>query len=297
MLTLKDIRVLIAASELEENVSDPRYSVSPVIVEVEKDRYECLGTCFFITETGIFITAKHVLEDVYPQKEILEEQKNYLDEEFDAKKTIKISRQVLIPQFLPNNQALLRNVVWSVLLSNDDVAVGVVEGKNYLKGDRIKTVPLVLSARDAKVGDTLFTFAYPKSRKLDNLSFDFSPITSIGLVNEHYPNGRDRVMLPNPCYQTSINITGGSSGGPVFNALGAVVGINTSGIDESIHYVSKINNILDMPVPDGSPDKMITIQELIKIGKVGVYIWNSEGDEETNVNYEYKVLVPGPPIM
>ena len=289
MYNLSHATILLGGRNLEKEINHPKHAISPVIVEVEKGKYKCLGTCFFISETGIFITADHVLEDTFPEK-IPEEKKLYLDEDFKKEKVITVNKGIIIPQLMPNNKVLFRKVLWTSMLSMDDTAIGVVEPMINNHGEKIKTIPLVLSVRDAKEGDTLFTYSYPGSKTFNN-SFHITQNVSMGKVTKHYPQGRDRTLIPFPCYETRIITKGGSSGGPVFNLLGAVVGINTSGVGDT-HFVSKINNILTMQVPGGGLDKMIKIEQLCALGEIPCYMWDSKGNVQTNVNYEFRALKP-----
>jgi hypothetical protein len=52
---------------------------------------------------------------------------------------------------------------------------------------------------------------------------------SVGLVTDVFPEGRDRVKLPFPCFEMNIETRGGMSGGPVVNGDGNISGIVTSG--------------------------------------------------------------------
>ncbi len=62
----------------------------------------------------------------------------------------------------------------------------------------------------------------------------------VGEVGDLHLDGRDRVMLPNPCAAISCLTLGGMSGGPAFDQHGNVIGILTSSFehDEGPTYVS-----------------------------------------------------------
>jgi hypothetical protein len=62
----------------------------------------------------------------------------------------------------------------------------------------------------------------PKSIEVE---YDQSFATSIGRVIEVFPNGRDKFLLPFPCFQIDCKINSGMSGGPVYNESGKVCGV------------------------------------------------------------------------
>ncbi len=84
-------------------------------------------------------------------------------------------------------------------------------------------------------------------------------------------------MLPAPCYQTTMVLHGASSGGPVFAYGGAVVGINSTGVEgvDDVSFISRVADIFPLGVPDvvlPSEDapRIVTIEELADIHHVTV---------------------------
>ena len=59
---------------------------------------------------------------------------------------------------------------------------------------------------------------------------------SVGPVIDVYPALRDQ-SLPNPSAGVSAKTIGGMSGGAAFDAQGRLIGIITSGIDESSSFI------------------------------------------------------------
>jgi hypothetical protein len=71
---------------------------------------------------------------------------------------------------------------------------------------------------------------------------NFAARVNRGEVLEVFPDGRDRVMMPFPCFRSDIPIYGANSGGPVFDKAGRVCGINCTsyeGQDISFHMPMK----------------------------------------------------------
>ena len=73
---------------------------------------------------------------------------------------------------------------------------------------------------------------------------------SVGNVTATYPTGRDSVMLPFPCVEVAVDTFKGMSGGPVFNSMGHLVGVITSGFEgegQGPTFVSMLWHALTMP--------------------------------------------------
>jgi hypothetical protein len=160
-----------------------------------------------------------------------------------------------------------------------DVAVGVAapmtrnqDGKPLI--NPVLTLTFVAPDLDARV----VTFAYPRhaNQFLDNAQIiNLMPTWYDGDVKEYYPTGRDRVLLPAPCYRTSIIIHSGASGGPVFSRSGYVFGVNSTGIDGTdISFVSRINEIFNLTIEDvvmgSAPPRTVPISEIIRAGHISV---------------------------
>ncbi len=87
---------------------------------------------------------------------------------------------------------------------------------------------------------------------------------------EYLPEGRDRVMLPGPCYRSDMVIHHGASGGPVAGPSGSVFGVNVTGFDGTDDsYISRIDELLSLEIDLGEGER-ITIQELADQGAVTI---------------------------
>lgn len=90
------------------------------------------------------------------------------------------------------------------------------------------------------VGDRILVVGYSADNEGSFLPDSDNVITihgkmssSTGRVTAIYPEGRDRSILPFPCFEFVADIRGGMSGGPVFNDRGHLVGVvSTSLRDE-----------------------------------------------------------------
>jgi hypothetical protein len=120
------------------------------------------------------------------------------------------------------------------------------------------------------------TYAYPKTDIQPGMPqvVRFEPAFFDGVLIEHHPHGRDKVVLPGPCFRTSMVIHGGASGGPVIGGDGTVFAVNSTGFDDDeISYVSCISEVLDLAItdvalPGSSTPRTTTLRELRDLGFV-----------------------------
>lgn len=233
------------------SVADLSHTVFPILKDVGGGKLELIGTGFFIAESGIFLTAKHVLLDVM---------------DGDGKQT----HPIFLIQFL-DGQYVFRGIARCTSHHVADIAVGIpVQMTNNANGMPLKNKLLTLTAAGQCVGEPVVTYAYPKSVfKYDKVQeLHFHPDYFNGVIHEFFPNGRDSVMMPGACMQTSIHMHGGASGGPVFNSAGKVIGVNSTGFDGTdlsfITPISEIKNLFlaDVKIPSNHSGQ-VRVQELI----------------------------------
>jgi hypothetical protein len=135
---------------------------------------------------------------------------------------------------------------------------------------------LTLAAKPPRMGSTVCTYAYPKTviEPGKPQVVRFEPGFFDGVLLEHLPNGRDKVILPGPCFRTSIVTHGGASGGPVVDANGTVFAINSTGFeDDAVSYVACISQVLDLAItgialPGDPAPRTVTVRELRERGFV-----------------------------
>jgi hypothetical protein len=240
--------------------ADPSLGIFPIVRYDAQNRTHLVGTGFFITTSGLFVTARHVLMDVFDKR----------------------GHQVCpigIFQFLPGNIFIPRPILRFVAHSVADVAVGVAAPMNRNRDASPLTNPvLTLTTVPPALKTRVVTYAYPKHINLINPGeqvFHVSPTFYDGYIQESLPNGRDRVSLPGPCYRTDIIIHSGASGGPVFCPSGRVFGVNSTGWDGSdTSYISRIDEIFQLVI-DGiaigtSPARSVSGFDIARAGGIVV---------------------------
>lgn len=249
---------LYSGKTVDGDSVDLGHAIFPIVTQRNDGLFVAIGTGFFVAEQGIFITAAHVVEAV-------------LDEQGKATGPFGIF------QFLPGGTYYVRPIHRVTRHLVADVAVGIAAPMSHnLTGAPMPNKILALAAKPPKVGSSVATYAYPKTDIQPGKPQVVRFVSGFfdGTLLEHHPNGRDRVVLPGPCFRTSMVIHGGASGGPVVGADGKVFAVNSTGFDgDTLSYVSCISEALDLAITNvtlpGSPKpRTTTLRELSQLGFV-----------------------------
>ncbi|SFW82754.1 S1 family peptidase [Chitinophaga sancti] len=229
-------------------------SIFPLITFDPKSKvFNCVGTGFFITPFGGFVTAKHVFF-----------------------KNDGTHRPTLYGvQSLEDGTRVVRTLKHLVVHPNADIAIGMLgDAKN---NDRFNQNPVPASAfclsfQPLQTGDAISTYAFPNTQNEwlddDHQQFTFQGVWSSGIVEDFHPNGMG--LLRNACYQTTMKIDGGASGGPVLHNA-TVVAVNSTGMDlgdVAISSLTPVTFLKDLSVP--SENGNIPIPDLIAGGYITV---------------------------
>jgi S1-C subfamily serine protease len=227
-------------------------AIFPIVKQdIVSKKFQLFGTGFFIGDQGLFMTAKHVL-------------RGFVEKDSDR-------NPINIFPLLQDSEFPLRSIKKVFWKSNSDVAVAFLD-ETKCKNDFLK-----LSSTPCRKGDLVYTYAFPASQ-IEQLgeSPDILPSLDIfsGILEEAYPQGRDKRMLPNPCWKTNLPIHAGASGGPVFNQEGKVIGLTNSSlnIDPSCSFISTLEHIMNLKISDihipGFDKKIFSLKELPLIAGV-----------------------------
>ncbi|WP_126284740.1 S1 family peptidase [Burkholderia stagnalis] len=238
-------------------LADPSTAVVPLYRQTGEGRaMEVIGTGFFVAPSTI-MTARHVAESALAP---------------DAEG----NPGLWAVQFKADRECLPRAVVHAALHPTTDIALCVLTHMTHRQtGAALSNPALRLSARDPAIGEHVYTYAYPDTvftQEGAHARLDLNPHFYDGHIVTHYPDGRDRVMLPFPSFETSIHLHGGASGGPVFDAGGAVVGINVSSLrepDTDCSFIAKVRDAFDLPLPVvfvAGQVEQLTLRELASRG-------------------------------
>jgi hypothetical protein len=247
-----------AAKTADGAETDLGHAIFPIVTQRDDGVFVAIGTGFFIAENGLFVTAAHVVEAV------LDEQGN-------------VTGPFGMFQFLPGGHFYVRLIHRATRHLVADVAVGVATPMHHkITGNPMPNKILTLAKEPPAIGSIVCTYAYPKTiiEPGKPQVVRFEPGFFDGNLIEHLPQGRDRVILPGPCFRTSMVIHGGASGGPVLGPNGTVFAVNSTGFeDDDLSFVSCISEVLDLAIPDvvlsdGPNPRSVTVRELRSKGFV-----------------------------
>lgn len=233
--------------------------IFPIFCMHSDEEWAPIGTGFFISNNGLFATAKHVLVD--------NESGKLLPDLVGAH---------IIRRY---NRVIIREIIKVYTSDKADVAIGMLKNKQLNDPSNVTNKFFSLTKRAPKIGDKVVTYAFPKPKLITTetgFEINFIAIPIGGFMKKHHPAGRDRVLMPTACFQTSMELLGGASGGPVGFGDGNIFGINSTGYEGTdISFVSSITDLwplklYDVCLPSGNVVKEITIKELIDVGLVAV---------------------------
>jgi hypothetical protein len=193
----------------------PATGIFPILLELELGVLKVVGTAFYITRYGLFLSAAHVM--------------------FDAFDKNNKQRGRLFGLHAANDYKYnLRPVLRFDSNYNADIALGELDNfKNEHPENPLENKIGILQKRRPVRGDFLSTYAYP-----DNEPFDFRDrdVSRPRPLHADYYSGHYRRFLKDGEYhaghfEMSIRIGNGASGGPVFHADGGICGIAARGWD------------------------------------------------------------------
>lgn len=212
-------------------LNDPLLGTAPIFKLSRQGVAQLIGSGVWVTSHGHLLTAWHVIQD------------NIGNDGIDE-------GPIFAVQTLPDRTVVVRSLRKSCKHDSFDLALSetLVSGGSA----PIPTVPHALTMEEPAVGARIHTHSFlPPDQDfstehcpgLSNATFrgtlvdaeqgiesemSFTARVSFGTVTERFDTGRDKVMLPFPCYQSDMPLYGANSGGPVFDERGRVFGINCS---------------------------------------------------------------------
>lgn len=250
---------------------NPGDGVVPIMKETGKGRLSVIGTGFYITRYGLFVSARHVVESLVDHRN----------------KKLGVA---YVCHLAGDNGVYLRRIVAASLLNPFDLAV--CQADNY--SNKYPSGPLMnmrvrLTTEVPSIGSSVVTYAYPENEPLDFIAKKTNP-TIVGDYYEGEILGHiiesNNPLMPYPHFETSIELKSGASGGPVFDSVGRVIGVNCSGWNfegQQLSFIVPIAGLLDLRVelkqlpetsweqaqiPEHRLGTAFTIGELAELGHV-----------------------------
>jgi hypothetical protein len=251
-------------------------SVFPVVL-AKDDRVRSVGTCFAISNHGLCMTAKHVIDDV---PSVGDDRQRIVD---GALGILYISPDPpedgsadLFGGFIPMSKAY----------TVDGVDIAVIHLSLPVDAETAVSIPFPaqpLRLDYPNEGERLLALGYELGEwtadepGIHSLSHTFT--ASHGFASTVHPTGRDRVLLPTPCFQTSVPFRSGMSGGPVISAQdGCVLGVVSTGFeveehDEPISYATPLAPSMGLSLRGRDAtgiEKTLFLWDFVKDGSVTV---------------------------
>jgi hypothetical protein len=239
----------------------------PLLTHDTDGRWCLIGTGFYINDTGFFVTARHVVDEV-------------LREGVQIRPLVILHLSSETGLFGPS-EFQLRPIRQCWLSDAEDVALGVAaQATNKITGKVLMNWTWTLSCHVPPNGAVAATYAFPNHIVTDNgRRIRFAPDAYLGRVRAS-GDFRDRVMVPFPYLQVDFRIHGAASGGPI--VVGShVVGINCTEYPENLDHppgpgfgvqsrcLGKAF-VEDVVLPEETAARRVTFDELVGAGCIKV---------------------------
>ena len=249
--------------------------VVPILRELEEGKLQVIGTGFYITRYGLFLSARHVFDDII----------NAAD---PSSQRLRIFHDT-------GKEIHIRAVTKFTIANQVDVALG--QADNFLAkfpDNPLMNVRPILTLEVPKTATKLVTFAYPRNELLD-FTDRSEPVKIFAnrfegeFVCVEDPPKYDEHQVE--IYQTTVPVEGGASGGPFFDEAGRVVAVARSSMDfegsehegATTSFVTPLRHCLHLSlsnlplaelswefrqIPDNRRSDALTIRDLAKYGHV-----------------------------
>jgi S1-C subfamily serine protease len=194
-----------------------------------------LGSCFVISNDGLAITARHVIDEAFAEHFTIENPSVDIPPHHQLHAIYaSTTMDPETGQFIGGPLPILR--IW--FNSGMDIAILQLDvPTNTQTGEKLFLPALQLSPGLPKLGENIFGFGY-HSMKWESTTEGFQAdqrfSASRGQVQDiHFPR-RDSVFMSFPCFQTSARFDGGMSGGPIISQSGQVCGVICSSMKTDV---------------------------------------------------------------
>jgi hypothetical protein len=229
-------------------------SVLPVVVVSEAELH-IIGTAFSVGIAGLLITARHVAEEAL----------SLCGEIQDS----WVATVYTVPghDSTGTSQIFTNLTHASTVHYHPEFDLAVMISRWDHNGVIVPLPGLALDCTLPLSGERLLALGYIRatikreSNEAGSITYEIeqSLVASEGHVTQLYPNGRDSGMLPFPCFETSVRMDPGMSGGPVISGVtGGVCGVVCSGLQEDaqrtfVSFASVAGLILGLEDPSQEP--------------------------------------------
>ncbi|MDR6663496.1 hypothetical protein J2W51_006090 [Tardiphaga robiniae] len=260
-----------------------RQSIVPIVAWNDGDRgMRCIGTGFFISASGLLMTAAHVvrdpIDDQYGKYSQLSENAFRFDQSLHmgvllpANPAMKNAPpQVFnVPDELRSAEAFIAPIEWAEHWGREvvgplfhmkpeyklDLDIAVCKVRENQIGNSYQ--PLNIGQHHLKVGDRAVAIGYAEMK---NIQFgelaEYQPalVVSVGSVTNIYPDNitRKETTTPGPCFEFDAKIPGKMSGAPILVGSGIITKgvVSRSWQDEKRASGGLISPMMGLPLANG----------------------------------------------
>ena len=267
----------------------------PLMSHDAKGMWRLIGTGFYVSADGLFVTAKHVIEDVWTE----------------AGQTAPLAILHLRSEsglFGPQEYSL-RPIVQCRIGDSADVALGVAaQATHNVTGQILSHWSWPITWVTPQMGTKAATYAFPNHAIQDSevgQTFHFRPDLYAGTILE-VGDFRDAMLVPYPYVQVDFHIHHAASGGPVVGPDGSVIGVNCRYMDPAgPGVVAQIRcleaaYIDDAVLPGELGARRVTFPELVAAGAIRVndYVPRSiPAQPGRTIRFEIPIAARGPNLQ
>ncbi|WP_205944714.1 S1 family peptidase [Pelagibius litoralis] len=212
----KDIPANHQARTGDGKIISATTGVVPILRELEPGKLQVIGTGFYVTRYGLFLTARHVFDHI-------------VKSDSPGRHSLRILHDT-------GNALHIRPVTRISYSHYADVALA--EADNFISQfpeQPLRNLRPILTLRHPVPGSNLVVFAYPRNALLD---FTVDKSSCVEMFADRFEGQFECIREPGKydahqveAYQTTVPIEGGASGAPAFDSEGRIVGVVQSSID------------------------------------------------------------------
>jgi S1-C subfamily serine protease len=281
-------------------------SIVPIVAHVQGDsRLRCVGTGFFVSCTGLLITAAHVITDP------IERKYGGVTEHDDV---TWMMRNLHFGVLVPTNPVFqARGFVfypfeWTMFLAekrphpipfhgvdlklNSDIAIcKVPERTDGPAHQPLNVVQRAIKGASLRIGAAVAAIGYPAMQDVEltpdgngtpAFQGSFDLFASKGNILEWLPDNAttNSVSTPGPCFSFEAKISGGMSGSPIFDREGIYVhGVVSKGLEgsagpERLSFGSMLGPSMALPIARMNNKSLL---QLLTEGNEGMAILSGPG--------------------
>jgi hypothetical protein len=278
-----------------------RQSIVPIVAWNNGDEeMRCIGTGFFISASGLLLTAGHVMRDPvdegYTALTPIGERVYRTDDSLRFGVILPINPAMRnapfnIPDEIRSARCLISEFEWaehwgqtfeSPLFDRKpdfklDIDISICKVKENRFGGSYQ--PLNIAPHNLSLGDRAVAIGYARMQNIPmNSDEEVEPMlmVSVGQVTKIYPDNvtEKQSPTPGPCFDFDANIPGKMSGSPILVGSGILAKgvVSRSGQDDNFATGCLVAPVMRIPLRQGK-----SLLELMKSGNEGMAVFHGGG--------------------